>query len=244
MGELVLLVIAAAWAAVLIPPLLRNRIENRPNSSVTDFRRQLNKLQSTVPSRAGAPMRGMARPLAQSPLQRPAAAGRPGMQQAQLRRGAGGRTHGNRSQQSVVREREQAPRRRAHGDTTGGQRRPQHRDEPRRHGDPTGGQRRPQYRDEPRRHGDPTGGQRRPQYRDDQRPAASTDLIRRRRSNVLFMLVVAVASTLFLAATTQEPAMLYVFAAAFLGLCGYAFMLSQARQRESTSWPSDWMHHR
>ena len=223
MGELVLLVIAAAWAAVLIPPLLRNRIENRPNSSVTDFRRQLNKLQSTVPSRAGAPMRGMARPLAQSPLQRPAAAGRPGMQQAQLRRGAGGRTHGNRGQQTITREREQAPRRRAHGDTTGGQRRPQH-------------------RDEPRRHGDPTGGQRRPQYRDDHRPAASTDLIRRRRSNVLFMLVVAVASTLFLAATTQEPVMLYVFAAAFLGLCGYAYMLSQARQRESTSWPSDWMH--
>jgi hypothetical protein len=54
--------------------------------------------------------------------------------------------------------------------------------------------------------------------------------------------VVAVASTLFLAATTQEPAMLYIFAAAFLGLCGYAFMLSQARQRESTSWPTDWMH--
>jgi hypothetical protein len=223
MGELVLLVIAAAWAAVLIPPLLRNRIENRPNSSVTDFRRQLNKLQSTVPSRAGAPMRGMARPLAQSPLQRPAAAGRPGMQQAQLRRGAGGRTHGNRTQQTVVREREQAPRRRAHGDTTGGQRRPQH-------------------RDEPRRHGDPTGGQRRPQHRDDHRPAASTDLIRRRRSNVLFMLVVAVASTLFLAATTQEPVMLYVFAVSFLGLCGYAYMLSQARQRESTSWPTDWMH--
>ena len=45
MGELVLLVVAAAWAAVLIPPLLRSRIENRPNSSVTDFRRQLTSLQ-------------------------------------------------------------------------------------------------------------------------------------------------------------------------------------------------------
>ena len=72
MGELVLLVVAAAWAAVLIPPLLRSRIENRPNSSVTDFRRQLNRLQSTVPNRAAGPMRGgMARPLAQSPLHRP-----------------------------------------------------------------------------------------------------------------------------------------------------------------------------
>jgi hypothetical protein len=213
MGELVLLVIAAAWAAVLIPPLIRNRIENRPNSSVTDFRRQLNKLQSTVPSRAGAPMRGMARPLAQSPLQRPAAAGRPGMQPAQLRRGAGGRTHGQRGG-TTVREREQAaPRRRTHGD-------------------PTGGQRRPQYQAEQRQHRAP-----------DTRAASSSDLVRRRRTNVLFMLVASVAATLFLAATTQEPVMLYVFAVAFLALCAYAYMLSQARQRESTSWPQDWMHH-
>ena len=207
MGELVLLVIAAAWAAVLIPPLLRNRIENRPNSSVTDFRRQLNKLQSTVPSRAGAPMRGMARPLAQSPLQRPAAGGRPGQQPAQLRRGAGGRTHGARSG-APVREREQAPRQRSHGDPTGGQRRPQYRDE------------QPRQRSHARSHGDPTGGQRRPHYGDDRRPAAtSNELIRRRRSNVLFMLVVTVAATLFLAATTQSAVMLYVFAAAFLALC-------------------------
>ena len=55
------------------------------------------------------------------------------------------------------------------------------------------------------------------------------------------MLVVTVAATLFLAATTQSAAMLYVFAAAFLALCAYTYMLSQARQRETTSWPSDWM---
>lgn len=207
MGELVLLVIAAAWAAVLIPPLLRNRIENRPNSSVTDFRRQLNKLQSTVPSRAGAPMRGMARPLAQSPLQRPAATGRPGVQSAQLRRGAGGRTHGARQGGTAVREvQQQAPRRRQHGDPTGGHRRPQ--------------------RDELRR---------------DQRPTGSGDVVRRRRTNVMFMLVAAVAATLFLAATTQETIMLYVFAIAFLALCSYAYLLSQARQRETSQWPQDWM---
>jgi hypothetical protein len=211
MGELVLLVIAAAWAAVLIPPLLRNRLQNRPNSSVTDFRRQLNRLQSTVPSRAGAPMRGMARPLAQSPLQRPAAGGRPGHQAAQLRRGAGGRTHGQRPA-APVREREpMVARQRTHGDPTGGHRRPQPRDD---------------YRRGP-----------------EQRSAVSSDVVRRRRSNVLFMLVASVGATLFLAATTQEPAMLYVFAIAFLALCAYGYMLSQARQRESTSWPSDWMHH-
>ncbi len=86
MGQLVLLVVAAAWAAVLVPPLLRSRIENRPNSSVTDFRNQLSSLQRAMPSR-GVAMRSMARPLAPSPLSRPAAAGRPPLR-------SGVRTHG------------------------------------------------------------------------------------------------------------------------------------------------------
>ncbi len=71
---------------------------------------------------------------------------------------------------------------------------------------------------------------------------SSTDAIRRRRSNVLFLLVLATGSTLFLAATTQAAAMLYLFAFSFLALCGYVYMLSQMRQRETTSWPNDWMH--
>lgn len=216
MGELVLLVVAAAWAAVLIPPLLRSRIENRPNSSVTDFRRQLNKLQSTVPSRASGPMRGMARPLAQSPLQRPAAAGRPGMQAAQLRRGAGGRTHGAGRDARVAAPVREA-RRRTHGDPTGGQQRPQHA------GWQQGGHHR---QTSVVRHGD-----------------TSAEEIRRRRSNVMFMLVLATAGSFFLAATTKEQIFYYLFALAFLALFGYAFLLSQARQREAHSWPSDWMHH-
>ena len=217
MGELVLLVVAAAWAAVLIPPLLRSRIENRPNSSVTDFRRQLNRLQSTVPNRAAGPMRGgMARPLAPSPLHRPAAAGRPGMQAAQLRRG-GNRAHGGKVATAAP-AREAAPRRRSHGDPTGGQPRPSQ----------------AQHHHHQQQH-------RRSQIA---RPAASTsDQVRRRRSNVLFMLVLAAGSTLFLAATTKETAMLYLFAIAFLSLCGYMYMLAQVRQRESGSWPNDWMHH-
>ncbi len=85
MGQLVLLVVAAAWAAVLVPPLLRSRIENRPNSSVSDFRDQLSSLQRAMPQR-GVAMRSMGRPLAQSPLSRPAATGRPGVR-------ATGRTH-------------------------------------------------------------------------------------------------------------------------------------------------------
>lgn len=211
MGELVLLVVAAAWAAVLIPPLLRSRIENRPNSSVTDFRRQLNRLQSTVPNRAAGPMRGgMARPLAQSPLHRPAAAGRPGMQSAQLRRG-GTRAHGGRVATAAAPAREAAPRRRTHGDPTGGQPRPSEAQ---------------QARQAPAR-----------------LAVSAADQVRRRRSNVLFMLVIAAGSTLFLAATTKETVMLYLFGIAFLSLCGYMYMLAQVRQRESGSWPNDWMQH-
>ena len=214
MGELVLLVVAAAWAAVLIPPLLRSRIENRPNSSVTDFRRQLNKLQGAVPHRAGGPMRGIARPLAQSPLQRPAAGGRPGVQPVQIRRTGSGRVHGGQP---------------VHRGGVGTQVR-----------EPAG---------RSRTHGDPTGGQPRPQQQHHRQAhvarhdVSAADQLRRRRSNVLFMLVLAAGATLFLAATTQEPAMLYLFALAFLALCGYAYLLSQVRQRESGSWPSDWMHH-
>jgi hypothetical protein len=119
MGQLVLLVVAAAWAAVLVPPLLRSRIENRPNSSVSDFRDQLSSLQRAMPAR-GVAMRSMARPLAQSPLSRPAAAGRPGV------RGSG-RTHGGsvaRVNQPVGRRRPEpvrmydaASRLRSHADT-------------------------------------------------------------------------------------------------------------------------------
>jgi hypothetical protein len=214
MGELVLLVVAAAWAAVLIPPLLRSRIENRPNSSVTDFRRQLNKLQSTVPSRASGSMRGMARPLAPSPLQRPAAGGRPGVRSAEMRRG-GTRHHGGRAPQAatIAPVREAAPRRRSHGDHTGGQPRPQRQSAHR-------------------------------QAHVARHAVSSNEMLRRRRSNMLFTLVLATASTLFLAGTTKAPVMLWLFAASFLALCAYLYLLSQARQRDTSAWPSDWMHHR
>lgn len=67
MSKIVLLVVGAAWAAVLIPPLVRGRSENRPHSSVVDFRRQLSTLQRTAPHRGGAPLR-VARPLAPAPV--------------------------------------------------------------------------------------------------------------------------------------------------------------------------------
>ena len=46
------------------------------------------------------------------------------------------------------------------------------------------------------------------------------------------MLVVVAACSMFLAATTGSTALLYVFALAFLSLCGYVYLLAQLRQRE------------
>lgn len=211
MAQLVLLVVAAAWAAVLLPPMLRSRVENRPNSSVTDFRRQLNTLQSTATPPRGS-VRTMGRPLTSSPLQRPAAVGRPGHphhRQAAL--------HG-------------APPARAHAGAGRG--------EPRR------GQ--TAYRT----HGDPTGGHERHHDHHRQthmhrpapaRPTSGRADVRRRRSNVLFLLLVTTACTLFLAATTSSTLMLYVFALAFLALCGYVYLLAQLRQREASGWSDDWI---
>jgi hypothetical protein len=56
------------------------------------------------------------------------------------------------------------------------------------------------------------------------------------------MLVVATSSTLFLAATTKATVMLYVFALAFLALCGYVYLLAQIRQREQRSGSAGWPH--
>ncbi len=65
--------------------------------------------------------------------------------------------------------------------------------------------------------------------------------IRRRRTNVLFLLVISTACTLFLAATTSSTVMLYVFALSFLALCGYVYLLAQLRQREASGWSDDWI---
>ena len=91
LSNIIILVVGAAWAAVLLPPLLRSRVENRPGSSVVDFRKQLATLQRTVPTRQVSPMRAGARPLA--PGQRPGA--------APARSGA--RQHGHHTQQHLAR---------------------------------------------------------------------------------------------------------------------------------------------
>lgn len=183
MGKIVLLAVAAAWAAVLLPPMIRSRMENRPGSSVTDFRRQLSTLQRAVPTRSVAPMRSMGRPLAPSPLQRPAATGRP----------AHTHVHSSHVQGSHVQG--------AH------QLRDSHNGELARRSER--GVRHQQVRRVSRR-----------------------EMVRRRRTNVLFVLAASTAVTLFLAATTKSSAMVYAFALAFVSLCGYCYKLAQLRQYE------------
>ena len=218
MAQLVLLVVAAAWAAVLLPPMLRSRVENRPNSSVTDFRRQLNTLQSTATPARGT-MRSMGRPLASSPLQRPAATGRPGHphhRQAALHGAPPARTR-----TGATRGQEGPRSHAAHG--------PRGQAVYRSHGDPTGGHERHDHHRQTHMH------------RQASRPSAPRTDVRRRRSNVLFLLLVTTACTLFLAATTSSTLMLYVFALAFLALCGYVYLLAQLRQREAAGWSDNWI---
>jgi len=72
---LVLVILAAIWAAVLVPPYLQNRRETRPGDSIASFRSQLSVLERTTPGgRAGNVTRlDVARhdPL-RSPARRPA----------------------------------------------------------------------------------------------------------------------------------------------------------------------------
>jgi len=46
---LVFLILAAIWAAVLVPPYLQNRRETRPGDSIASFRSQLHVLSRTTP---------------------------------------------------------------------------------------------------------------------------------------------------------------------------------------------------
>ncbi|HUP87663.1 MAG TPA: hypothetical protein VM143_18570 [Acidimicrobiales bacterium] len=50
MGVVVLIVLAAVWAAFLLPPILRARSEHRPSGSISDFRRQLHVLARSAPA--------------------------------------------------------------------------------------------------------------------------------------------------------------------------------------------------
>ena len=207
MAQLVLLVVAAAWAAVLIPPMLRSRVDNHPHSSVTDFRRQLSTLQGTSTTK----MRTVGRPLAASPLQRPAAAGRPGQTHPHHRQAAvytAGPQH-HRVPGAASADRTLQPSMRSHHHH-GPAHRQVHMDRPH-----------------------PSA-----------RASTPRDEVRRRRSNVLFLLIITALCTLFLAATTGSTVLLYVFALSFLTLCGYVYLLAQLRQRDVSNWSNGWLGNR
>jgi hypothetical protein len=51
---LIVVILAVAWIAVLVPPLLRSRTDDRPSASVGSFRQQLATLSRTDPERRAA----------------------------------------------------------------------------------------------------------------------------------------------------------------------------------------------
>ncbi|MEQ1699318.1 MAG: hypothetical protein ABMA25_04370, partial [Ilumatobacteraceae bacterium] len=79
-----------------------------------------------------------------------------------------------------------------------------------------------------RSHGDNTAGHRQAHLH----KVSQREIVRRRRANVLFILVLTVGISGFLAATTHASAMVYAFAFAFMSLCGYCYKLVQIRNTE------------
>lgn len=76
------------------------------------------------------------------------------------------------------------------------------------------------------------------------RPVSNRQEIRRRRTNVVFFLLMVTSGSLFLAATTHANAMMYAFALSFLALCGYCYRLVQLRQieqRQNSYADNSWM---
>jgi hypothetical protein len=71
---LVVVILAAMWVLVLVPPLLRSRSEGRPSTSIGSFRRQLATLSRTQPDPRSA-MRSLNRAVV--PMHPPPAGRRP-----------------------------------------------------------------------------------------------------------------------------------------------------------------------
>ena len=74
MSKLILIIVGAAWLAVLLPPMVRAKLHGSPSNSVSNFRRQLNSLESSGGRSQQGQLRNMARPLAPSQQYRNAAA--------------------------------------------------------------------------------------------------------------------------------------------------------------------------
>jgi len=66
MSKLILIIVGSAWLAVLLPPMVRAKLHGSPSNSVSNFRRQLNSLESSGGRSQQGQLRNMARPLAPS----------------------------------------------------------------------------------------------------------------------------------------------------------------------------------
>ncbi|HET7722434.1 MAG TPA: hypothetical protein VFK43_20885 [Acidimicrobiales bacterium] len=60
MTHLVLVILAAIWAAVLLPPFLQSRSENRPADSISTFRNQLHVLERRSTGTTGSSLASLA----------------------------------------------------------------------------------------------------------------------------------------------------------------------------------------
>jgi len=67
MSTLILILVGAAWLAVLLPPMIKSRLHGSPNNSLTSFRKQMSSFQSS--SGRGGNLRDLSRPLAPSQTQ-------------------------------------------------------------------------------------------------------------------------------------------------------------------------------
>lgn len=61
MSKLILLIVGAAWLAVLLPPLIRAKINSSPSTSINQFQRKNNSLRDLGSTKSH--MRGMSREL-------------------------------------------------------------------------------------------------------------------------------------------------------------------------------------
>jgi|688.fasta_scaffold769207_2 hypothetical protein len=65
MSTVILMLVGAAWLAVLLPPMIKTRLHGSPGNSMNSFRRQMSSLQS--PRGRSSDLRSLSRPLAPAP---------------------------------------------------------------------------------------------------------------------------------------------------------------------------------
>lgn len=228
MQSVVLLMVAAVWLAVILPPILRSRSQSRSNS-MQDFRRQLHQLQRSVPTRTMVPARAMGRPLTQAPRYQggqysPAQARqgqRLGLGQAQ--RSGQGLGQGQRPAQGGQAHQRTAMR--VHGGQHGSQ-----------HSAHSGS-----LHGEVRRAPEAPGVRHHREHAVEQAPhrqmhlhrMSQREIVRRRRANVLFVLAATVVLTGFLAATTHAAAMVWAFGLSFVVSSMYAYRLADLNRRRT-----------